>query len=196
MFPLIETIRLQDGLFNNLGYHERRMQSALKDIFGTHGKINLGEMLTNVPTSGVFKCRLMYSNNAHQVEFINYEPKQISSLKLVYDDAISYPYKLSDRTGLENLFDQRGDCDDVLIIQNDWVTDTTIANVVFKKGNEWFTPSSYLLPGTMRQSMVDNGQVKEIGVKSNDIQRFDSFKIINAMLRFDAQEIPISRIVK
>ncbi len=196
MFPLIETIRLQDGHFTNLGYHERRMQAALRDIFGVNGKINLREMLANFPTSGFFKCRLMYDNKAHQAEFIRYTPLPVNSLKLVYDNAISYRNKWSDRTGLENLSDQRGDCDDVLIIQNDQITDTAIANVVFRKGKEWFTPSSYLLPGTMRQSLIDNHMISEIDMKSSDIRHFDSFKIINAMLRFDAPEIPISKIVK
>jgi len=37
MFRLIETIRFQDGRFNNLGYHEQRMYRAMKEIFGLTG---------------------------------------------------------------------------------------------------------------------------------------------------------------
>src|SRR5882762_10494746 len=71
MFQLIETIRLHDGQFGNLGYHEQRMHRAMKEIFGVDRKVNLEEVLSQYskPTVGLYKCRLVYDNKGNEVEF-------------------------------------------------------------------------------------------------------------------------------
>src|SRR5258705_12705418 len=99
MFRLIETIRLHDGRFNNLGYHEQRMHRAMKQIFGVDQKIDLEGVLSacSKPTSGLYKCRLTYNNKMHQVEFIPYAVRSAHWLKIVHDDAISYEHKFEDR---------------------------------------------------------------------------------------------------
>ena len=198
MFRLIETIRFQDGRFNNLGYHERRMCQALKEMYGAGDEINIEEVLSQFPKPGpgLYKCRLMYDNKFNHVEFTPYVARPVNSLKMVYDNFISYPHKFSDRTRLENYFDQRGDCDEVLIIKNGQVTDTTYANIVLRRGNEWFTPSSFLLSGTMRQSLLDKNIIREIEMKADEMVDFETFKIINAMLMFDAPEVPVENIVR
>lgn len=197
MFRLIETIRLHDGQFNNLGYHEQRMHRAMKEIFGVDQKVNLEEVLSNhpKPTLGLYKCRLVYDNKRNEVEFISYTVRPAHWLKMVQDDTISYDHKFEDRKEIENDFKKRGNCDDVLIIKKGRVTDTSQANIVFRRRNEWITPTSFLLPGTMRQSLLDRKTIVEEDIHVDELSGFESFKLVNAMLMFDAPERSIENIV-
>jgi 4-amino-4-deoxychorismate lyase len=198
MFQLIETIRLHDGQFGNLGYHEQRMRRAMKELFGVDQKVNLEEMLRKYskPTRGLYKCRLIYNNKRDEVEFISYTVRPAHWLKIVHDDTISYDHKFEDRMELENDFSKRANCDDVLIIKKGWVTDTSSANIVFRRRNEWITPTSFLLPGTMRQSLLDKRTIVEEEIHVDELSGFESFKLVNAMLMFDAPERSIENIVK
>lgn len=198
MFPLIETIRVSEGRFNNLGYHERRMRHALKEALGSAAEINLEKTLNAVPVpgTGLYKCRLMYDGQSSQVEFTPYIARTVAFLKVIVDDDITYPHKFSDRTLLENHFGNRGSCDDVLIVKNNRITDTTYANIALKRGKEWFTPSTFLLPGTMRQSLLDKKVLREIEIKADEMINFQSFKLINSMLLFDAPEVSIENMVR
>ena len=72
---------------------------------------------------------------------------------MIDNDDICYPYKYTDRDNINRLIELRGDCDDILIIKNGMVTDSSYANVVFRDLNgNWVTPSTFLLPGTIRAS--------------------------------------------
>lgn len=125
-----------------------------------------------------------------------HQPRIIESLKLVYDDAISYLHKFEDRSQLDKDFEQRGECDDVLIVKNGMVTDSWQANIVFRKGGEWFTPLPGLLKGTMRESLLDEGRIQEREIYVDEIREFDAFRLINALRPFDeVPEVSIRKIV-
>ena len=197
MFRLIETIRLSNGQFNNLGYHEQRMNKAMREIFGVDRNVRLEEMLNAhvKPSTGLYKCRLSYNNKMHEVEFSLYTIRPVRSLKIVRDDSITYDHKFEDRKEIERNFGKRGDCDDVLFVKQDRVTDSSQANLVFRKGTVWSTPVSCLLPGTMRQSLLEAKSIREEEININELSRFESFKLVNAMLLFDAPESAIENIV-
>jgi 4-amino-4-deoxychorismate lyase len=197
MSLLIESIKVVDGKFCNLFYHEQRMIRSLDMLCGFDEEINLEQFLSDleVPAKGVFKCRIEYDEITKQVEFVPYEPREVRSLKVVEHDRISYEFKYKDRTKLDKLFKQRKDCDDILIIKKGNVTDSSYANVVFRRGKTWYTPWSALLKGTMRQNLIDNNKIQTEEIQLADIKSFESFKLINAMLEFDAPEIDVSRIV-
>lgn len=196
MFPLLETIRLEDGHYRSLVYHEQRMRRALRDICHTDTDISLESLLRghSRPESGLYRCRLLYDADSHLVEFAPYLARPVRSLRMIIDDTLSYAHKYCDRSALERHFDRRGDADDVLIIQNGMVTDTTYANIAFRKGSDWFTPSTCLLRGTMRQQLLDQGKVREDRISVKDVVNFESFRIINAMLMFDAPEVSVQHI--
>ena len=197
MSLLIETIRLCDGVFNNLTYHQIRMNRAFKEVFQKEVSWKLEEMLQTqkFPTKGLYRCRVSYDSENKEVEFVSYEVKPIKTLKQVYDDTISYAHKFKDRKNIEQLFAKRGDCDDILIIRKGWVTDTFYANIIFKKDNLWFTPSSCLLQGTMRQYLIDQNEVRVMDIREEDILQFETFKLVNAMLLDGGPEIGISKLL-
>lgn len=197
MSRLIESIKLLDGRFSNLSYHEQRMTRSLKELFQVEGQINLSSVLENLdyPKNGFYKCRILYDNNARHIEFIPYTLKPISSLKVVLCDTILYDHKYSDRHSIQQLMLQKSECDDILIVKNGFVTDSSYANIVFKSGISWYTPDECLLKGTIRESLLEAGLIEAQPIKVTDLMKFEKFKLINAMLGFDGAECDISNIL-
>jgi 4-amino-4-deoxychorismate lyase len=197
MSLLIESIKVLDGKFYNLFYHEQRMVQSLEKLCGIEEEINLERLLNEleVPQSGLFKCRIEYDESSKAVEFFPYVPKPIRSLRIVEHNRIDYSFKYKNRSAIDKLFAQRKDCDDILIIKRGYVTDSSFSNIVFRKGKSWFTPWSPLLKGTMRQSLIDSNKIQAEEILSADIRSFDTFRLINAMLEFDGPEIDVSNIV-
>jgi 4-amino-4-deoxychorismate lyase len=196
MSLLIETIRLENGLFQNLIYHQQRMEESFHLLFNKPTN-DLKEILNSftAPKSGLFKCRVIYDDQNLNVEFEPYTIRPVNSLKIVEDDTISYPFKFKDRSAINSLFEKRENADDVLIIKNGEVTDSSYANILFKKGTEWVTPSSCLLKGTMRQFLLDYGQIKINHIQRRDIRKFEKFKLVNAMLGFESPEVDVTQII-
>ncbi len=197
MSRLIESIKLLDGKFHNLFYHEQRMVRTLQTLFGHQRAIDLAGHLSGVscPAKGLFKCRIIYDRKTIETSFAPYRPRKIVSLRIIEADYINYEFKFEDRSNLDRLFDLRESCDDILIIRRGMVTDCSVANIVFRKGKTWFTPDKPLLMGTMRQSLLDKNVVETGEISKTDIRSFESFKIINAMVGFDSPEIEVSNIV-
>lgn len=197
MSLLLESIKLQDGVYHNLFHHEQRMNRSLKILCGVDEHLHLEEFLNKIdrPQSGLFKCRIIYDDLSKEVEFIPYVPKIIKTLKLIEDHTISYAHKFADRRDLNALFEKRDGCDDVLIVNKDMISDSSFANVVFKRKSNWYTPSSYLLNGTMRNYLLEHGVIMEETIGIEDLQSFSEFKLINAMVGFEGPELDISNII-
>lgn len=130
-----------------------------------------------------------------QVEFIPYAPTPVRSLKVVHSNEIQYQHKFENRDALNHLFTFRDHCDDVLIIKNGFVTDSSYCNVIFSDGKDWFTPHPPLLEGTMRKFLLNEGLIKEARIHVENITDFKAFKLVNAMLGNDGPELSISQIV-
>ena len=197
MSRLIESIKLLDGKFHNLSYHEQRMAFSLKKLFGHNELVDLQPYLysKSFPRKGLHKCRILYDQRTMETAFTPYAPRPLETFRIVEDDMIEYDLKFADRSALDRLFQRRGQCDDILIVRNGRVTDSSAANVVFRKGASWYTPASPLLKGTMRQNLLDQKNIREEEISKKDIRSFETFKVINAMLEFDSPEIEVSNIV-
>ena len=197
MSLLLESIKLQNGEYHNLFYHEQRMNLAFKVLFGEDQWFNLEEFLLPLerPDSGLYKCRITYDDQSKDVQFLPYTPTAIKRVKLVEDNDIHYEHKFVDRKNIDRLFSRREECDDILIVKNGRITDSSYANVVFRRKGQWYTPWSALLKGTMRQNLLEWNDISEEDIFVEDIKNFESFKLINAMLGFAGPEIDVSNIV-
>ena len=197
MSRLIESIKLENGRFHRLHFHQMRMDKALLDLFQIKNNNNLLNILSKqaFPKSGLYKCRISYRQKIDSIEFIPYEAKSIQSLKVVHDSEIEYSYKYEDRSKLNILFEQRQFCDDILIVKDGFVTDSSFSNIIFFDGYKWITPKTPLLKGTMRQFLLEAAEIKEETITIQNITSFKSFRLINAMLGFDGPEIEVSKIV-
>ena len=187
-YPLFETICVKDGKIQNLEWHQWRYENSYYSYYGLKPS---DELLSNdlfIPYAfrkGLCKLRIRYNQTSKKKAFERYEIKTISSLKMVYDSAIEYSLKYKDREQLNSLYDQRGHCDDVLIIKNGWVTDSSSSNIIFFDGKDWLTPSTPLLKGTARERLIDSGRIIEREITVQDLATFESFKLINAMRDFE-----------
>lgn len=199
MSLLVESIKADNGILLNLSYHNERLIRSLQDLFGRKTDLDLGKIIS-IPAfaeQGIFKCRVEYDEEIRKVEFLPYSRKPVNSLKLVEDNDIDYQYKYVDRTLINALMAKRGDNDDILIIKNGLVTDTSYANIVFKDSKGmWFTPASCLLAGTKRAVLLRTGVIKEAVITVSDIKKYSEARIINAMIDInDAEGISIGNII-
>ncbi len=199
MSLLIETICIENGVAQRLELHQERMDRSQCELFNHRDKLDLHSSI-HIPqeyTTGKVKCRVIYDRTIRSVEFEPYTLKPIGSLQLVTDDLIDYSYKYRDRSQLNSLLRLKGSADDVLIIKNGRITDTSFGNIVFCRQEKWFTPLHPLLAGTRREFYLQNGVIETSEVTLNDLGSFDQARMINAMISLkDSSPIPIDRIYK
>ncbi len=187
----IETIRLADGQLSNLLYHNERLNRTRRACFGATKEWDLNRLI-DIPqevTQGLYKCRITYGREIEKIEFEAYQPRVIKSLLLVVDDGIEYGFKFQDREALQRNFDKRGKADDVLIVKEGLITDTSYANVVCWDGSQWVTPNRPLLKGTKRTQLLREGVIIEQKMRVEDLGAFTYAKLINAMLDFESTPV-------
>ena len=107
---------------------------------------------------------------------------------------LDYSYKYADRSALNALLEAHSHYDDILIEKEGFLTDTSIANIAFYDGSQWFTPKHPLLEGTMRTKLLDEGflQIKEI--RREDIPSYTQVALMNAMIGFKVLNIDPAQI--
>ena len=99
-----------------------------------------------------------------------------------------YEFKYLDRTQINQLIASKGAADDILIIKNGLVTDTSIANVAFWQQNKWLTPATPLLKGTTRQRLLSAGCIEAADIKLTDLNTFTKMALMNALMDFTILE--------
>jgi len=105
-------------------------------------------------------------------------------LQVVIDETLKYPLKYENRDMLNTLVTQNSHADDILIVQDTKVTDTSIANVAFYDGTSWFTPKTPLLHGTTRARLLDEGKLITKDIFLDSLQNYTKIAIMNAMIGF------------
>ena len=197
MFHLFETIRIENGIPQHLSWHQTRVTVSYRYYFKRSGGPFL-ESLIRVPEQyreGIVKCKVLYNRGSHAIEFSSYRPRKVKSLKLVKGDHIEYSMKYTGRSSIEQLFAMREDCDDILIVKNGRITDTSYTNIVLYNGEQWITPIYPLLMGTCRGRLIREKKIREADVRVEDLHKYKYFRLINAMMDFGEQEdIPVQNI--
>lgn len=191
----LETICILQGEIQNRQSHEERMQRTGVH-FGFKAPLlpNLQEFLPGELRDTKVKCRIIYHKTIQEISFEQYIPKKIVSLKLV-EASVDYSFKLADRGPLNALLEKKGDCDEILITRNGFITDTSYSNVVFSKGEQYFTPESPLLNGTRRQKLLREGVITEKRIDRDSLSEYDRIYLINALLDIeDGVSLPVDRI--
>ena len=181
----IESIRVENGAFQNLEYHQKRVD-ATSERFSFSKRLDLSSIaLSQENDDKIYKCRILYSNYEYSMEIIKYMKREISSLKIVYDNNIEYDFKFENRDSLNDLFEKKGDSSDILIVKSGFITDTSFSNIVFFDGKDYFTPTTYLLNGTMRQRLLNEKKIRERVIKIEDLKNYKRVFLINALNSLD-----------
>ncbi|RLD55094.1 MAG: hypothetical protein DRJ05_13520 [Bacteroidetes bacterium] len=183
-----ETIKLEGNKLLNLDYHQKRMDKTRLEVLGLKEPIQLCKkiLIPKELSAKIMKCRVTYSGQIENIEFEIYNPRKIKTLKIIIDNDIVYNYKFYDREQLNNLLKQKGVCDEILIVKNGLISDTSFSNIVFFDGRKFITPSQPLLKGTKRQKLLDTDKIKEEAIRLSDLKNFQSAYLINAMLDFES----------
>ncbi len=197
MYPLFESICVQDGRVLYSEWHRLRFEKAYQSFFKKTPTYDLLDPLI-IPQKfcrGKVKLKICYNENKRDLGFQHYQMQNIQSLKLVYTNHLDYTFKYSNRESLDALFDQREDCDDVLIIRNELITDSSYANLVFFDGKFWWTPDLPLLEGTCRARLLAQEIIGKAKLGVDDLKKFQGLKLINALRDMNQPMIPINRLV-
>ncbi len=187
---IVETIRIENRTLDAIRFHNDRFNRTRRELFGVNKKLDLTDIIEiheNIG-DGVYKCRVIYNESVQRIEFAAYTPRTVNSLKLIFADTIDYSNKYEDRTGLLALLSGIPE-DDIIIIKNGNVTDASYANLAFFDGEQWFTPDTFLLRGTRREQLLEEGIIRSVRIIAEDIARFQSCRLINSMMLW--QESPV-----
>lgn len=186
-FPLFETLCIEQQQIKNCAYHQQRYERALYQFYG-ESAVKIYDLFKIIHLQPEFlnltpltRCRIDYNATTFQIQFFPYQRRKIATFQPVICDDIDYSLKFTDRTLLNRLLAQRGDCDEIMIIKQGKVTDCSIGNLAFRLGEHWFTPDSPLLAGTQRRYLLEQGILQEIPIFVEDVLKFDEIRVINAM---------------
>lgn len=195
MCLFIETIRIDNGKILNLPRHELRMNNTRTHFWPGSAPLQLAEILNPVQETAVCKARVVYGETGIvEVGYAPYTLRPVHSLALIPSDTIDYTYKSTDREALNSLFAQRGNCDDILIVKQGLLTDTSIANIALGDGSRWYTPKAPLLKGTKRAELLDKGIIQEQVLRREDLSLFSTIRLFNAMIGWGELELPVEDI--
>ncbi len=95
-----------------------------------------------------------------------------------------YPLKYTHRNELNALFEHRDICDDVLIVKDGILKDTTIANIALFIDGQWLTPQTPLLYGTTRERLIDEGFLIPAVLTPDHLSLAQKVAVMNAMVGF------------
>jgi 4-amino-4-deoxychorismate lyase len=184
MYPLFETIQVLNGEYCNISFHQKRINAASQDLWGEEN-IVLKNVLPKVPENYAkekVKCRIFYNKSDFKIEFATYQLPNIKTLKLINGGNIDYSKKYTDRSEINMLFGKKGSYDDILIIKNGLLCDTSYANIVLKLKETLITPKNPLLRGTKRNYYLSKKTICEQDISLNDLKESEGLYLINAMI--------------
>lgn len=194
MCRFIEALRIEDGRIYDVLLHNARLNRTLAEN-GVHlpSPVRLEAFIHPEGHRERTKCHVDYGmEGVEGITYAPYRPRLVRSLALVDGGAVDYRFKYADRSRLDALFAERGRADDVLIVRNGFLTDTTIANVALYDGCQWVTPAHPLLEGTKRRRLLAQGILVEKDIPVAGIFAYRKICTLNAMLDFREMEFDIS----
>ena len=125
---------------------------------------------------------------------IPYAISEIDDFQLVENNDFEYPFKSADRKELEKM-KEKSKAEEIMIVKDRKITDTSYSNLLFLKKKQWFTPSTYLLNGVQRQYLLSKKLIKETEITLDNIKEFTHFQLINSLNDFDDMFVyPIEKI--
>lgn len=177
-----ETVKCEDGAAYNLEYHCRRIARTIMI------NINLQEYILPI-NDDFLKCKVIYDK--YGVLDVLYEPyvkRLIKSFKIIHDDTIEYKHKSVHRESIETLYEKKGNADEIIIVKNGWITDTSIANIAIFDGSNWLTPAVPLLRGTTQERLIENKELIQANISVDMLKNAKKIALLNAMVGMNILE--------
>ena len=86
------------------------------------------------------------------------------------------------------LFEKKDKADEIIIVKNGYITDTSIANIVIYDGTSWLTPKVPLLRGTARARLLEEKEIIEANITVKMLLKSQKLALLNAMIGMDIIE--------
>ena len=180
----LETFKIINGKAPFLSFHNKRLNRTRQIFFNSNDQIDLKNLIATPPSKGIYRCRIRYAKTIESIQYLPYQDRKFQTFKIIKDDKINYAFKYSNRDNFNQLIKLKESADDILIIKNNCVTDTSIANVAFWDQNKWLTPSTPLLKGTTRERFLKTHQIVETEIHLEDLNYLSKMALMNALLDF------------
>ncbi len=185
----LETIKIINGIPQNLEFHNQRLNYTRQYFNPQSNLIDLKQFIIPASTNGIYKCRVIYANTIEDIQYSSYTERQFKTFETVIANDIDYKFKYLNREALNQLQSQTAD--DILIIKNGFITDTSIANVAFYDGKKWITPTTPLLKGTTRARLLKQKTIIAAPIRLEEIKKYSKMALMNALLGFYIINQPI-----
>lgn len=181
----IETICMEDGCPKLLPLHAQRMEKTCQEVgIATPNLPDIQALCPPLLSSGLTKCRVVYgATGIIETSFSAYTPRRIDSLRLVTaPKELDYHLKMEDRSALNKLHNLRNGADEIIIVRDGLLTDTSYTNIILHINEDLLTPRLPLLKGVQRGQLLKEGVIQEADLKIEDLKRAKEIILINAML--------------
>ncbi len=199
MCLLVESIRISGNIPQNLIYHNDRANRSRRELYGCKDSIRLEDWVKIPDTldrSMVYKFRVIYNETFQYSDVHPYQKRNVRRLKIIQNDEIDYHLKYEGKKLFQPLLELKGNCDDILIVKDGQITDTSFSNIAFFDGTAWVTPNNPLLEGTKRSKLLHEGLIRPKELRITDLASFQKASLINAMLDLGEILLPLENIVE
>lgn len=192
-FSLLESLKLEDGVFPLLPYHLKRLTESARYFNFPLDLKSVQERLTacaKAHPQGLYKVRLLIDRIGKIVVEAEATKPILNRMTAVLakEPADSSDPFLFHKTTHRKVYDQAqqdvGSAFTALL----WnklgeLTEFTIGNLVVEKDGHYFTPpvQSGLLAGTFRQQLLDNGTIEERIIHKDSLCEWDKIWFINGV---------------
>jgi 4-amino-4-deoxychorismate lyase len=198
MSLLLETIRIKDGIAENLDIHDERVTASQLAVDGLRRLDPINEILADYPPpgKGLIKARLIYNKDLFKIQYQKYVKSKISKLVLWETNSIYYPFKFANREIFDKIKKRLPAESEAIITVQGRITDTTYTNLAFKQNKHWYTPEHPILKGTQRAYLLNAKIISLADITVKDLPSFDSVRLFNAMMPWEESiELSINNIV-
>ncbi len=96
-----------------------------------------------------------------------------------------YQFKYTDRLELEQL--KQTACDEIILVNNGFISDCSIGNLLFLKQGKWYSPNHYLLKGTQLSYLLHEQKISLADIPVEALFDYEQIMVINALNPFDLQ---------
>ena len=116
MFSFLETICISNGQAQHIDYHQMRVNETFDAFFPEWEPFSVWEEIEKVelPQEGIYRLRIIYTEDPQKIEVLPYEPKIVKTFALVDSGEIDYGFKWAERGFFQQILDAHPEADEVI----------------------------------------------------------------------------------
>lgn len=147
----------------------------------------------NISPFDQYKLKLYYNESNFMYSLKRYHRTLIKLFRFKNIGPYDYQFKWTDRRMINELANSSKEDQETIFLNEGYLTDSSLANIILSDGRLWWTPEKPLLCGTMRAVLLKENKIQCKSIHYSELSSYESFKLINALNSFDeAFHYPIS----